>query len=195
MNKLTLPQQIASMDADRLRLYRENLEFYNGWQWPGSGRRRERRLTFNYAKVFIDKVTSYLMSGLNFAVEPADDSAQAREQARRTEAAIYEVYEANNLEQLDFDTEIDAAILGDGCFKVTWDSAEQRVRVSTPGMSRGCSSGGWATMSVASGGWPAVTSSPLRRWSNFTAYAAAPVPPEAGAVWWRCGQTGTSNSG
>ena len=132
MNKLTLPQQIASIDADRLRLYRESLEFYNGWQWPVSGRRRERRLTFNYAKVFIDKVTSYLMSGLNFAVEPADDSAQAREQARRTEVALYEVYEANNLEQLDFDTEIDAAILGDGCFKVTWDSAEQRVRVSTP---------------------------------------------------------------
>ena len=132
MNKVTLPQQIASMDADRLRLYRENLEFYNGWQWPGSGRRRERRLTFNYAKVFIDKVTSYLMSGLNFAVEPSDDSAQAGEQAQCIEAALYEVYEANNLEQLDFDTEIDAAILGDGCFKVTWDSVEKRVRVSTP---------------------------------------------------------------
>ena len=127
-----IAQQIARMDSARLRAYRENLDFYNGLQWPGGGRRRERRLTFNYVKVFIDKGTSYLMSGLNFAVDPADSSEAARDQSRRAEEALYRVYEANNLEQLDFDTEIDAAILGDGCFKVTWDAQEQRVRVSAP---------------------------------------------------------------
>jgi len=127
-----ISQQIARMDSARLRAYRENLDFYNGLQWPGGGRRRERRLTFNYVKVFIDKGTSYLMSGLNFAVDPADSSEAARDQSRRAEEALYRVYEANNLEQLDFDTEIDAAILGDGCFKVTWDAQEQRVRVSAP---------------------------------------------------------------
>ena len=129
-NNLTLPQQISRMDSERLRAYRENLDFYNGSQWPGRSRTRERRLTFNYAKVFVDKVTSYLMSGLSFAIDPVP--AGDKEMARRAEDAIYKVYEASNLEQLDFDTELDAAILGDGCFKVTWDLRERRVRVSAP---------------------------------------------------------------
>ncbi len=132
MNNLTIPQQIARMDLERLRAYRENLDFYNGLQWSGGYRRRERRITFNYAKVFIEKVTSYLMSGLSFTVDPIDNTPEARERAGRAEVALHEVYNANNLEQLDFDTEIDTAILGDGCFKVTWDVAEQRVRVSAP---------------------------------------------------------------
>ncbi|MBI4295091.1 MAG: phage portal protein [Chloroflexi bacterium] len=128
----SLPQQLATRDLDRLRAYRDNLDFYNGFQWPGPRRSRERHLTFNYARTFVEKVTSYLMSGLGFAVEPLDSSPQAAEQARRAEAALYEAYEANSLEALDFDTEIDAAVLGDGCFKVTWDAAEARVRVSAP---------------------------------------------------------------
>lgn len=39
---------------------------------------------------------------------------------------------ADALEGLDFETELDAAILGDGCYKVTWDAEEQRVRVTAP---------------------------------------------------------------
>ncbi|MFQ5987689.1 MAG: phage portal protein, partial [Dehalococcoidia bacterium] len=132
MNNLTIPQQIARRDTHRLRNYRENLDFYNGIQWLGNPRRGERRITVNYAKAFVEKATSYLMSGLNFAVDPSDDSAEAKERARRAEEALYEVYESNNLEQLDFDTELDTAILGDGCFKVTWDTVEQRIRVSAP---------------------------------------------------------------
>jgi hypothetical protein len=120
------------MDSERLRAYRENLDFYNGVQWQGYSRRRERRLVFNYAKVFIDKVTSYLISGLNFVVETVERSTEAEERAHRAEQALHRVYEENNLEQLDFDTELDAAILGDGCFKVTWDADEGRVRVSSP---------------------------------------------------------------
>jgi hypothetical protein len=127
---LTLPQQLARMDLDRLKSYRENLDFYSGLQWPGPARPRERRLTFNYARVFVDKVTSYLMSGLDFAIDPA--SPEDGDRARRAEQALYEVYETNSLDQLDFDTEIDAAILGDGCYKVTWDAREKRVRVSAP---------------------------------------------------------------
>ena len=126
----TLPQQLARMDLDRLKSYRENLDFYNGLQWPGHPRYRERRLTFNYAKVFVDKVTSYLMSSQDFTVDPATPAD--REKSRRAEEALYKVYETNSLDQLDFDTEIDAAILGDGCYKVTWDSREKRVRVSSP---------------------------------------------------------------
>jgi len=132
MNELTVPQQIERRDFQRLVTYRDNLDFYNGIQWLGNARRGERRITFNYAKAFVEKVTSYLTSGLNFAVDPGDDSTEARQRARRTEETLYEVYETNNLAQLDFDTELDTAILGDGCFKVTWDNEEQRIRVSAP---------------------------------------------------------------
>ena len=53
-NALTLPQQIARLDGPRLRAYAELLAFYQGDQWPGPLRRRERRLTFNYAKAFVE---------------------------------------------------------------------------------------------------------------------------------------------
>ena len=72
------------------------------------------------------------MTALNFAVDPADDTEEGRKAARRSEAVVLETYEANHLAQLDFDTELDVAILGDGCFKVTWDPAEKCVRVSAP---------------------------------------------------------------
>ena len=128
----SLPQQIARLDAGRLRGYAELLAFYQGDQWPGPVRRRERRLTFNYAKTLVEKTTSYLMSGMRSVVDPEDGSPEAQERARRAERVLQEVAEQNNLPQLDFDTEIDASVLGDGAFKVTWDSIERRVRVSAP---------------------------------------------------------------
>jgi hypothetical protein len=132
----SLPQSLQNRDLDRLRAYRENLDFYNGIQWlpDSSGRRRERRLIFNYAKVFIDKITSYLMSGVSFVVEPSEDTPKERERAERAEHALREVYQQNNLELLDFDTEIDCAILGDAAYKVIWDSREKRVRITAPDM-------------------------------------------------------------
>ncbi len=130
---MTLPQQIRQLDADRLRRYAENLAFYGGDQWPASTmRQKHRRLVFNYAKAIVDKTTSYLISGLNFAIDPADDTPEAAVRARAAEIALAHVYDANQLDQLDFDTEIDAAILGDGAYKVTWDAAERRVRITAP---------------------------------------------------------------
>jgi len=130
---MTLPQQLRQLDADRLRRYAENLAFYGGDQWPASmTRAKNRRLVFNYAKAIVDKTTSYLISGLNFAVDAADDTPEAAARARATEIALAHAYDANQLDQLDFDTEIDAAILGDGAYKVTWDAVERRVRVTAP---------------------------------------------------------------
>jgi len=80
----------------------------------------------------VDKVASYLMSGLNFAVDAVEDSNEARGRAQKAETALYQVYEANSLEQLDLETEIDCAILGDACYKVTWDHEAQQVRVTAP---------------------------------------------------------------
>jgi len=132
MDKNSVISQLNRQDIDRFRGYRERLDFYHGRQWEGRERRGEKRLTFNYAKVFIDKVTSYLMSGVNFAVDAVEDSAEAEAKARKAEAALHQVYEENNLEQLDLETEIDCAVLGDAGYKVTWDTEAKKVRVTAP---------------------------------------------------------------
>ncbi len=128
-----LPLRLPRMDEDRMRRYRENLDFYEGRQWEGRGRRGERRLTLNYAKAFADKVTSYLLTGLAVQVEARDgDSPAGRERARAAERALREVEAANAVAQLDFETELDCAVLGDAAYRVTWDAAERTVRVSAP---------------------------------------------------------------
>ena len=132
MENLTLPQQVARMDLERLRTYRENLEFYRGSQWPGPRRRNERRLVFNYARVLLEKLTSYLVAEVSFSLLPPEPDPEAEERAREAERAVRRVYEENHLEELDFDTELDATVLGDGCYKVTWDAQEERVRVTAP---------------------------------------------------------------
>ena len=132
MNNLTLPQQIERMDTDRLRAYSENLAFYSGGQWLGHSRRKERRLTFNYSRSFIDKITSYLMAEIGFTVEPYDATEEAARLSEEASRALAAAYSDNDLQQLDFDTELDAAVLGDAAYKVTWDAEEERVRVSAP---------------------------------------------------------------
>jgi len=102
MNEDFNPAELNRRDLDRVKGYKELLDFYHGIHWEGRERRGEKRLTFNYAKVFIDKVTSYLMSGVKFAVDSVEDSAEARSNAQKAEAALYQVYEDNNLGQLDF---------------------------------------------------------------------------------------------
>jgi hypothetical protein len=128
----TIPAQLIRLDVERIKGYKELLDFYQGRQWEGRERRGERRLIFNYAKVFVEKITSYLMTGINFAVDPVEDSEEAGARARKAESALYRVYEDNQLEQLDLETEIDCAVLGDACYKVFWDNLEKRVRVTAP---------------------------------------------------------------
>jgi len=113
----SIPAQLNRRDMDRMKRYSELLDFYRGQQWQGREKRRERRLTF---------------TGINFAVEPRQDVDEAVEKARQAEAALYRVYADNDLEQLDLETEIDCAILGDACYKVIWDAHEKRVRVTAP---------------------------------------------------------------
>jgi len=132
MTKTTLPAQLAQRDRDRLKGYSEMLDFYHGKHWEGRAVRGEKRLTFNYVKTLVDKVTSYLMSGISFAVDPLGDGDEAAANARAAEDALYRVYEENTLEQLDFDTEVDCAVLGDACYKVTWDASDKRVRITSP---------------------------------------------------------------
>jgi hypothetical protein len=72
------------------------------------------------------------MSGVTLAVDPVEDSDEARTRAQKAEKALYQVYKDNNLEQLDFETEVDCAILGDAGYKVIWDPETKGVRVTAP---------------------------------------------------------------
>jgi hypothetical protein len=121
------------MDSTRLAAYRTNLDFYQGAHWPTTS--RHRQLVFNYAKVSVDKITSFLMQGLNFACYPEEGTDELKARARSAEQLLRQVYEENNLQQLDYETEIDAAVLGDGCYKVIWDSDEKRIRITAPDVS------------------------------------------------------------
>lgn len=131
------PSHLNRRDTDRLAAYRSNLDFYRGAHWPTTS--RHRQLVFNYAKVSVDKVTSFLMPGLGFACYPAadvaGDSEAIKARVRRAEQLLRQIYEQNNLQQLDYETEIDAAILGDGCYKVIWDTDEMRIRITAPDVS------------------------------------------------------------
>lgn len=130
---LPRPQQLRTLDADRLRRYSEHLRFYGGDQWPGRARRGERRLTFNYARAFVEKVTGYLLDSASIQVEADDAHTPAgRDRARMAERALRLIESSNGLAQLDFETEVDCAILGDGAFKVTWDAEGSGVRVTSP---------------------------------------------------------------
>ena len=129
-----LPNLLKDRDRDRLNRYRQYLDFYGGQHWPagGSSQANQRRLTFNYAKVFIDKLTSYVMSGITPVVHPVDDSDAEKTRAREAEDALQKVYDNNHLTLLDFDTEVDCSILGDAAYKVIWDPDEKRIRVTAP---------------------------------------------------------------
>ena len=131
--RLPLPVHLRRLDHDRMRRYAENLAFYEGSQWEGRARRGERRLTFNYARAFVDKITSYLLSGHTIQVEALDGaSSEARSRGRTAELALREVEAANAVAQLDFETELDCAVLGDAAYKVTWDPTAGTVRISAP---------------------------------------------------------------
>jgi hypothetical protein len=127
------PADLIRMDADRMRHYKELLSIFQGAQWPGRERPGEKRLTFNYARVIADKLTSYLMSGLKIVADPVGISEEQLNQsqtiARRAEEALRKVFENNNIEELDYETEVDCAVLGDGCYKVVWDECGSALRM------------------------------------------------------------------
>ena len=85
------PSQLARMDSTRLATYRANLDFYQGSQWPTTS--RHRQLVFNYAKVSVDKITSFLMQGLNFACYPGEGTDELKARVRRAEQLLPKVYE------------------------------------------------------------------------------------------------------
>lgn len=123
---VTLADPFATRDAARRARYREYLDFYQGRQWLGRPLPTERRLTANYARALVRKCISYLFPEPPvFSVVPDRESAAGQRRASVAEVALGEVYAANDLAMVDPDAAIDAAVLGDGAFKVTWDAARR----------------------------------------------------------------------
>jgi hypothetical protein len=128
-----LPALLRKRDRTRIDAYANNLRFYNGAQWPTDRTTRtRRRLTINYTKPIIHKATASLLRGRTTTVNPADDTDDAIAHADLIETALAQVHEQNALDQLDFDTELDCAVLGDGVYKLWWDTDNNMVRVSAP---------------------------------------------------------------
>ena len=110
---------LDGQDVERMGRYREFLAFYQGDQWTGRRRAGETRLTFNYARTLTRKTVSYLMpKPATFNVVSGSDRNPA--QASRAEALLSEVYAANDQHTGDIQSALDASVLGDGAFKVTW---------------------------------------------------------------------------
>lgn len=129
-----IPLALAQRDLDRLRRYREFLDYYEGRRGSAPVRGRERALTFNYARAIVEKGAAYLVTDHRPQVTVAerdgsDGSVGRAEEARR---ALQEVWDENDLARLDMETEVDTAVLGDGAFKVTWDDRRQHIVVSAP---------------------------------------------------------------
>ena len=127
----TIQKQLKSRDANRLSAYKKHLDFYEGRQWPGA-RNQKGLLTLNYVRAIIKKGTSFLMSGFQISVDP--NSPAQEDAAREAEDALAEAAKANSLARVDFATEIDCAVLGDGAYKITWDAAGQVARVTAVDM-------------------------------------------------------------
>lgn len=114
-----LAVETRDLDALRMGRYREYLEWFDGHQWRGKRRAGEVRLTVNYARRLLVKGVSYLMPApVTFDVVSDDGTEHAHSEA--AEEALSDWYAASDQLRLDRQTAIDAAVLGDGAFKVTW---------------------------------------------------------------------------
>ena len=133
MTATPFPLQLRALDQDRLRRYREHLAFYEGDQWAGRPRRGERRLVLTTPRRLSTRSPATCSRGTRSRCAPSTRSiAPPANAARVAEQAWRAVEAANGLERLDFETELDCAVLGDAAYKVTWDVEEKRVRISAP---------------------------------------------------------------
>jgi hypothetical protein len=116
-------------DSERLRRYRQHLDFYEGRHFPRSGSGgRKNALVLNYARTIVDKGVAYLLGrGLGFSVAASDEGSPSR--GRDAEALLYEVYWGNDLDAVDLQVAQNAGVLGDGVYKVFFDPLREAIRV------------------------------------------------------------------
>ena len=117
-------------DDARLLRYRLFLNFDAGKHDVGRLPMGQNPVQANYARVFVRKAASYLFpEPVAVTVAPPDDTPDAAAVAEQLHAALTLVRTDNDLDAADLATAVDAAVLGDGCFKVTWDARRARPRI------------------------------------------------------------------
>jgi hypothetical protein len=110
-------------DDARLLRYRRFLDFDRGKHDVGRLGIGGVPVVANYARIFVRKGASYLFpEPVTVAVEPPDDSPEAAAIAARLGAALDRIARENDLAAADLATAVDAGVLGDGAFKVSWGS-------------------------------------------------------------------------
>jgi hypothetical protein len=120
----------TDQDDARLLRYRRFLDFDNARQDVARLSAGNVALVANYARTFVRKGASYLMpEPVALAVDPPEDTDAARAAAARAEKALARVTLENDLGVADLTTAVDAGVLGDGAFKVTWSRERNSVRV------------------------------------------------------------------
>ncbi len=117
-------------DAARLRRYRQYQDFYEGrhFERPRNGR---SALVLNYARAIVDKGIAYLLGrGIGFGVVPTrEGDVQEQQRAAEAEQLLYDVGWQNGAEAVDLQVAQNAAVLGDGVYKVLLDPALGRIRI------------------------------------------------------------------
>lgn len=118
-------------DDARLQRYRRFIDFDNGKHDVGRLGFGQAPVVANYARVFVRKGASYLFpEPVTVVVDAPDDSPAAVTAVVRIEAALAHIARENDLAAADLATAIDAGVLGDGAFKITWHGSEQRAASS-----------------------------------------------------------------
>lgn len=114
----------------RLRRYREYQQFYEGRHFERS-RNGRSTLVLNYARAIVDKGIAYLLGrGVGFGVVPRREaSTRDRRRAAEAEQLLYDVCWENDVEGVDLQVAQNAAVLGDGVYKVLWEPADGRIRI------------------------------------------------------------------
>src|SRR5215212_190043 len=125
----------------RLRRYRQYQDFYEGRHFERA-RNGRSNLVLNYARAVVDKGIAYLLGrGVGFGVLPlreasarerrraADDVGEADSRAAQLEQLLYDVAWDNDVEGVDLQVAQNAAVLGDGVYKVLWEPASRRIRI------------------------------------------------------------------
>jgi hypothetical protein len=128
---------------ERVARYEEYRRLYLGEQWSTLPKPGDRRITLNYARVFVNKAASYLLGkpvGYEAFVikargnpsEPiaVNTTASDDDGARVVERYLDRVNDFNQMAGLDQEVAIASGCLGDGAFTVRWDEEEGLPRVT-----------------------------------------------------------------
>lgn len=118
---------LSAADTARLTRYRQYLAFDAGRHEVGRFASGGSPLVANYARTFVRKGVAYLMpEAVVPIVVPPDDTPAGVAVASAATRLLAAVAADNDLALTDLAAATDAGVLGDGAFKVTWDTAATR---------------------------------------------------------------------